>query len=262
MPWHQTPFFLWERRKIPCLTLRSGNYKKGIGFFLVGNYTKGTGVFARRFINSMWASVCVGVWRAPHKDSIDFFPRSMWGYHASLLLNKTVCTPVSHKYLAVLSKTKSASIVAVSHDILFISNFTDHTQVPWEIRKKIQGDFWLGYHLFDCCVSWIAHIKMDQFSLGPVLLTRGSRWFFIHSRDNRRWGGESDMVIDGCKVILIVWWWMFGRTLTEADTWDKASHSCNRPATVSTPGNGAAPDDTHKQGGGGQHRGERETTEM
>lgn len=116
----------------------------------------------------------------------------------------------------------------------------------------IQGDFWLGYHLFDCCVSWIARIKMDQFSLGPVLLTRGSRWFFIHSRDKRGWGGESDMVIDGCKVILIVWWWMFGRTLTEADTWDKASHSCNRPATVSTPGNGAAPDDTHTNGGGGE----------
>ena len=38
-----------------------------------------------------------------------------------------------------------------------------------------------------------------------------------------------------------------GRTLTEADTWDKASHSCSRPATVSTPGNGAAPDNTHTQ---------------
>ena len=37
-----------------------------------------------------------------------------------------------------------------------------------------------------------------------------------------------------------------GRTLTEPDTWDKASHSCSRPATVSTPGNGAAPDNTRK----------------
>lgn len=30
-----------------------------------------------------------------------------------------------------------------------------------------------------------------------------------------------------------------GRILTEDDTWDKASHSCNRPGNMSTPGKGA-----------------------